>query len=350
MTASLTRSFLTLGRSVEFVRAVSDALLPLSAQALEPSVCETVTSHDVSEVIDRIKQETPTFLLVDFQWGLTTDADIDASQVGLQRLRAALVQGNYPPPSLSLVVGIRREVTPGPSAPVVVVFADDPSVPFLQVALQIGANWVWPSRTSMARLDEVVLRLAEVQNQQEERRPRLMVVENGSADIQTMRATLDDIFDLSFVGVEETSAMNLAITPQMTFEFLETKGPFDAIVVDLALTDPAEDDAREHFGSEEAAVVTFMGERPEIQTAKLRSDFAGVVIVNGLLARNNEARVMVMSNYIHSAAIMGQINLALGQGMERVAFFDKKHGGYEGLRRELLRELKSPGRSRVATD
>jgi hypothetical protein len=321
----------------EFLQAAKDALLPLRKK-LSWSAAEPVDpAGGVVALVDRIQEIHPEFALIDFQWTSNGHSpQLDPSSVSLHELRAALDDDSEVPPAFSLVAELAALGEGTRPIPLMILFANDPSISFIQVALQLGVDWVWPSRSSMTRLDEVVLRLLELRSNPQDpgpSYPRVLVVENGAEDIDSLRTHLRDCAELVFVGVEESSARNLGevITPELVFREFDEQGGFDAVIVDLALSDDAEDDARDRYGSEEAALTAFLARVSETPL----STFAGVAIVNGILEKDNKVVVFVTSNWVHTPAVLNQVQRRLRGGGARVKFFGKTEQELSDLSREL---------------
>jgi uncharacterized protein YukE/CheY-like chemotaxis protein len=333
----------------EFISLVRDALVPLHLRFLQPNPDSTTRGESSGEVRVAGEECQADVLLVDYEW--KGDADSRYQEVGersLAEMRRLFSDQN----SLSPALRVLKEQSDCAaeelhSGSVAILFVEDPSLPFMQFALELGATWVWPSRKTMSRLGEVVARLRQLQSPADDEdrpRPNLMVIEDAPDDIRALRAALDDGFALAFVGVDEKPANALSVSPDEAISFFQTRGPFDGIILDLALSAHEDAQARNDYGSYETGVLAFIREAPASQQVTLSEMLSGLTILAWLLDQHLDFPVFVISNWVRNPAVFNQIGILFAAGIRdrRVEFFDKQDKGLDELRAALLGSTGQP--------
>lgn len=337
---------------MSFVGAIKNALLPLN---LEFSIAGDPSDNSLQGVLAATPQQDigrMRFIFVDYRWGLTSTQarHFDLSRVTLSDLQSGWSDNGALPPALVAltVIAELKGSTRLPRGTIVVLCAAEASVAVVQVALKFGANWVWTSYFDMFGLREVVERLSmpPVATQARTRRsakPRpsatkrrvVFVVENGSSDIATLRTKLGRAFDLYFVAVDSVAPRDLSITPEVALAEFDRHGPFAAAIVDLALSDTAETDALGRYGNAEAALRAFTSAAPEASAAELRSILGGLQVVAGIRDRDPTIPILVMSNWVNNAPVMGAISEYLEDRFRSVDFYFKTERDHLAVRDRL---------------
>lgn len=215
---------------------------------------------------------------------------------------------------------------------------NNPSSYLTQEILRIGANWVWPYRGKPSKLLEVVISLRRLRTKNQHvvtKRGRILVVENSLNTCHLIRNKLDKYFDVVFVG-ENKAEYELNIHPEQAIERykqeLKENSVF-AVVIDLALTDISEKEARIWFLDNDRALEAI----GIMESKDLFSIFGGLHVVREIRKLSPDVQLFILSNYTHITTVKGLINEILGPAvMKTVDYLSKSEDGYKELLSQLL--------------
>ena len=210
--------------------------------------------------------------------------------------------------------------------------------------LRMGADWFWSPREDPQKVGDVISTLRGLQDEVlgpeatnlPPARGRVFVAENSRNVCLALRTRLGRAFTLEFVGEDKPGNRFDISTDEAigTFSRGFESGGFVAAIIDLALSDDSEDQAKQRFASDEAASRTFFQKNRRL----IRDIFGGVRIIEGIRRLAPKLPIFVFSNYIHLPTVDSIITKLVGRDIwASVETIEKSEKGYRQLSEELLR-------------
>jgi hypothetical protein len=148
-------------------------------------------------------------------------------------------------------------------------------------------------------------------------------------------------YDVEIVGEgkAEKEFANLEIAEVLQhFADGRTKGEYRAVLVDLALTTPAEEAAGKQWSTDEAASQSFYEWTHGDETRALGTNLTGITVVEKILQQSPELAVAILSNYVHVSTVVNLISQRIGPArLGSWRLFSKKQQGIHELCEWLLK-------------
>ena len=326
-------------RAATMFEAVKNAL---KAESFDLVKCE-VKYQNTEELAGILDVEEPTLIFIDSDYESDDKTLLkQLSQMRLIELRQALVQHVALPASLGLLHAVKQLRDRNELKNLLVFyFADDPSVALTQEILRMGADWIWPHRTSlpntMGSLIENLRTIMERPLSTDKNRARFLVVENSKSTCRRIKVELEDLGEVSFVGTDKPGDM-LEIEPEEVLDKFRA-GSFDVIIMDLALKVKSEEWAREHLMTEGDAYQLIV-ERDELRL--MQKVLGGLVAIKEIRKNSSDIPIFVFSFFVQERFVMALMKAFLGEHLYATLTMLPKHEGeFKNLHAFVEQELKS---------
>lgn len=252
-------------------------------------------------------------------------------QSDLRSIKAAFDDGALPA-SLNL---IRALGTLGTKRPTVLLLRDPPA-PLTYCLYQFGIQWVWPNESFGPGFLDVIHGLARPRKPKRIVRPAVFVVENSRSVCMALKARLEDIVTPLFVGSDKP-AVKFAITKdeaERAFDELEQTHTVAAAIIDLALSEEAEDTAVQLSSQDRLGSLML---RAGGTIADYHDVFGGIGLVIWLREKRPNLPVFVFSSFLDPNVTIGLMRALEEDGIEPPYPIDKSEPGYRMLRTEIAR-------------
>lgn len=285
--------------------------------------------HHPSELEDETGQP-PTLVVIEVQWESRTD-DWEPLMRWFssgQDIRSAERLPDLPDclASVSLLSAFRSKYGWGGCLILVVSF-NKTGAPLIQLCHRLGADWVLPARTGWTKeLGDVVLRLrrdkAAPRVHTQHSKLRVLVAENSVATFLLLDAMLSDFCQLVMALDDHGQSLQECRTlsaESIIRDFKES--PYDAVIVDMALTVRQQDFA-ENLGFVSVGGVTLDSERDPFESM-VDENLDGLVAVKLLRQANAKIPICVFSNYVGYPGFQDFLRRYWGSWFDSIAVFLK---------------------------
>ncbi len=209
--------------------------------------------------------------------------------------------------------------------------------------LSAGADWLWSPQEDAGKIPDIISSLRAIHSEALPSQAsagnahgRVFVAENSRNVCKALRIRLERHFDLRFAG-EEKPGNRFELSPEEAVQAFDQgvkESGYLAAIVDLALSNSSEEEAKQRFASDENTVQTFSKQDWQV----IGDIFGGVEVIKQIRQRAPQLRIFVFSNYIHVRNVNAMINRLVGRDIwsSHVVTIGKNEKGYRQIREELF--------------